>query len=118
MPDVAAAIGYRRLGDVIDTEVPNRLRMSWAKFIRSSGLGRSTIYDLRAGTRTSYESDTLARLEAALRWNPGSVERVLRGGDPDRIEDAKLARVLKGWPDLTPEVQALIADLVERSAER
>ncbi len=116
MPDVAAS-GWKRLGDLIEKEVPRR-RMTWAAFVAYSGLGKRTVYDLRAGIRTAYDPGTLARLESALWWEYGSVDKVLKGQEPDRIQDPYMARLRHAWPTLTPEVRALLADLAERSAER
>ncbi len=55
-----------------------------AHFARDSGgrLSLKTISRLEKGERGSYPESTIGAVEAIYCWAPGSVEAVLRGGDP------------------------------------
>jgi transcriptional regulator with XRE-family HTH domain len=65
-----------------------------------SGLSSGTVANLERGTRTRYQPETLAAIEAALGWAHGSVEKVLAGGRPTREQDPDLAALLAAWPHL------------------
>ena len=105
--------GWQRLARLIDTE-RGRRRMSWAALARYCGISARILYDLKAGIRESYDTETLARLESGLRWHYGSVERVLAGLEPDRIPDPDLARLLHAWPGLPAAVRRVLADVAEQ----
>jgi transcriptional regulator with XRE-family HTH domain len=78
---------WGRLGDWI---VTRRVQMGYPKqrqFVEHSGLSSRILSHLEQGNRTSYEQSTLARLEQALNWAPGSVRAVLAGGDPQPLPD-------------------------------
>jgi hypothetical protein len=47
-------------------------------FAESSGIGARTLGDIETARKDSYRPATLARLEQALQWVPGSVEALLR----------------------------------------
>lgn len=49
---------------------------------RELGLASRVLADLAAGRRTNYSPRTLALAERGARWAPGSIDRVLDGGDP------------------------------------
>ena len=90
------------------------MRLSWTRLAKKAGLSPRTLFDLRAGERTFYRADTLDRLELALDWSPGSVDRVLAGRQPQRKRDADMARIERVWPELSPEARRMVADLAER----
>jgi transcriptional regulator with XRE-family HTH domain len=78
---------WGRLGDAI---VTRRVRLGMPiqkQFVDHSQLSQRILSDLERGKRTSYEPSTLARLEQALNWAPGSVQAVLVGGDPQPLPD-------------------------------
>lgn len=87
--------------------------MSWAELARYAGIGERTLYKIRHAEQSSYDGETLSKLESALRWEPGSAQRVLEGREPRRIPDAQLARVLHAWPDLTPAAREAVAATAE-----
>jgi hypothetical protein len=103
---------WRRVAEAIDAD-RQRLRLSWAQLARAAKMSPRTLYDLRAGERTSYQAGTLDRLELALQWQPGSVERVLAGGSPRRKSDPEMARIQAVWADLPIEVRRVIAAAAE-----
>lgn len=51
-------------------------------FAEASGIKIRTLNNIENARRTGYAADTLAMLEQALGWEPGSVDTVLEGGDP------------------------------------
>ncbi len=58
------------------------------RFSRERGGGRisiKTISRLEKGERSSYPQSTVGAVETIYHWAPGSVEAVLRGGDPDPL---------------------------------
>lgn len=103
---------WQRLGRLVDSERARR-RLSWAALARYAGISPRTLYEVHKGERTSYDAETLARLESALWWQPGSVDLVLAGRRPQRIPDPDLARVQHAWPDLPPAVRRVLADVAE-----
>jgi hypothetical protein len=59
------------------------------RFSREQGGGRisvKTISRLEKGERSSYPQATVGAVETIYHWAPGSVEAVLRGGDPDPLQ--------------------------------
>jgi len=61
-----------------------------ARFARESGgegarLSVKTISRLEKGERSSYPESTLGTIEAMYQWSPGSIEAVLRGGEPNQL---------------------------------
>src|SRR5437773_2876343 len=47
-----------------------------------SGISTRVLGDIEKGRRDNYDPMTLAALEQALRWETGSVRRILDGGEP------------------------------------
>jgi hypothetical protein len=59
-----------------------------ARFVRERGGGRisvKTISRLEKGERGSYPESTIGTIEVMYQWSPGSVEVVLKGGEPNMI---------------------------------
>ncbi len=54
-----------------------------ARFVEATGMKARTMGDIETARRTSYDSTTLARLEQALQWEPGTVKQLL-GSEPLR----------------------------------
>ncbi|HEY2639054.1 MAG TPA: hypothetical protein VGI66_04120 [Streptosporangiaceae bacterium] len=62
---------------------------------RSGGvISVKTISRLEKGERASYPESTVGAAETIYQWAPGSFESVLRGGEPDPLVLAPLARKL------------------------
>lgn len=79
---------------------------------------------LEGAKRTSYRAGTLAALERALDWAPGSVERILQGGDPSprgielirKVPQESLQRLIDQVP--AEELRKLVmASLRDRESE-
>ena len=59
-----------------------------ARFARERGGGQisvKTISRLEKGERDSYPESTVGTVESMYQWAPGSVESVLRGGEPNAL---------------------------------
>jgi hypothetical protein len=94
----------------------DRIRLGYRSlpaFAAISGLGRTTLDSLEHGRKASYEPATLSRLEHALGWQHGSIQRVLDGGAPQYLEDPDLTIVMANWRHLPAEVRRGIRALVE-----
>jgi transcriptional regulator with XRE-family HTH domain len=107
-----ADTGWRRLARVLAEEAKAQ-RLSWSALARRARVSPRTLFDLRQGDRSSYEGEILDRIETALGWQPGSIERVLEGRAPTRMADPDLARIHHAWRDLPPEVRRVLADVAE-----
>jgi hypothetical protein len=57
-----------------------RTRQAFADAI--DGISLRTLGDVENGRRLGYGSNTLATLEHGLQWSPGSITKVLAGGEP------------------------------------
>jgi hypothetical protein len=81
---------WRRLGRMLERrrgELGYGFRQR-ARFARERGGGMisvKTISRLENGERASYPESTVGTVEAMYQWSPGSVERVLTGGDPNPL---------------------------------
>jgi len=79
---------WRRLGRMLERrrgELGYGFRQR-ARFARERGGGMisvKTISRLENGERASYPESTVGTVEAMYQWMPGSVERVLAGGEPN-----------------------------------
>jgi hypothetical protein len=77
-------------------------------FADDVGLHWRLLHDLERNKRSNFTDETLAAVEVAYRWKPGSIARVLAGGDPEPMTAA--AEVAR--PDPGPAVvQELWGDL-------
>jgi hypothetical protein len=78
---------WRRLGRLLERrrgELGYGFRQR-ARFARDRGGGTisvKTISRLENGERASYPESTVGAVEAMYQWSPGSIERVLTGGEP------------------------------------
>ena len=106
---VVAAKGWERLATIVGRE---RLRLGYRSlraFAAESGLSPRTLDSIEHHRKTSYDPATLSALESALGWRVGSVERVLKGLDPQPIEDKDLEVLLAAWPKLPPSARRMLA---------
>ncbi len=70
------ALGYRRREDLTAAV---------------EGVGQRTLGSIETGEKGGYHRSTLATLERALRWAPGSIQAVLDGGEPTELPGAAQA---------------------------
>jgi transcriptional regulator with XRE-family HTH domain len=104
--------GWRRLGNRVAAE---RARRRWTvdELAEAAQLSRRTIRSIESAERDRYRPTTLGKLEGALGWVDGSVDRIVEGRSPRREPDPLLARLLDGWPQLSADQQVVIVALVE-----
>lgn len=103
---------WSRLAELIRADAAN-LYPSLRAFARASGLSLRTIEALIAGERTHYRDRTIADVEVALEWEPGSVQRVLEGRKPLRLKDPMLARINRAWPQLSDRDRRLLGAVID-----
>ena len=86
--------------------------MTRDELARHGGPSRSTLHKAISGSRGLSQS-TLARLDAALGWLPGSAARVLDGGTPVSAvpQDANVRNVLRAADAIVIDCQNMLADL-------
>ena len=72
---------WERLARQVDARM-RELQLGAHDIQARGGPSIAAVSHLRNATQTAYRSGTLTRLESALDWEPGSVQRVLRGGEP------------------------------------
>lgn len=77
------------------------LGLSQADVVAAGGPGEITLRKLEHGEPGTYRARTLAALERVLKWAPGSIEEVLKGGKPTEIEEPKVASVSDWVPEVT-----------------
>jgi len=109
--------GWARLGQRVAQERGRHWR-SRSAFARAAGVSRRVLDDVEKGRRDNYSEATLAALEAALGWAPGTCLRVVQGGRVRRKVDPVLVRLLDVWVKLSPDARAMLVEIAERSAEQ
>lgn len=106
---------WDRLAELAITQRAS-LGYSIAQLSARSGLSTSTLDNIEHNRKSSYDPATLATLERALRWRDGSVERILKGMDPQPIQDPDLEAVIAAWPKLSPGARRMLAILATEGA--
>ena len=107
---------WGRLGELVTAERVRRGHRSLAAFAAASGLSSSTLDSIEHARKTSYDPSTLATLEHALGWRTGSVDRVLRGLQPEPDDDPDLTAVVDAWPRLSPGSKRMLRILATEAA--
>ena len=105
---------WRAVGEQV-TRARSRRWRTRADFAAATGLSTRVLSDLETGRRQRYAPRTLAAVEAALGWAPGTCERVAQGGRVRMEMDESLQRVLDAWPRLSPDARVLVAEMVEKA---
>lgn len=82
LADMENTADWMALGrNVVQARVSAGLRTS-KSLAERMGVSQRLVGDIENGRRASYSSSTIASLEMALDWSPGSVDAVLAGRDP------------------------------------
>jgi hypothetical protein len=79
--------GRRRLGALISRR-RNELSLSLTAAAKAAGIHRDTWTGLERAERTT-EPYIYGRFERVLGWSPGSIERILAGGDPELLSSTR-----------------------------
>ncbi|WP_184578489.1 hypothetical protein [Lipingzhangella halophila] len=69
----------RRLNALMDTR-RLELGLRWKGVVERAGITHQTLLQLRKGQAVA--DFTVSRVEQALEWAPGSIARIMEGGDP------------------------------------
>jgi hypothetical protein len=95
-PDVSCTIAdmdkrdWERLGDEVVRRRVHLGMKTREALADATRLSSRVLSDIEKGRRTSYGPGTLITVERALRWLPGSIERVLGGDQPLAHEDEEI----------------------------
>ncbi len=81
------ADNWARLAEHVITRRVDRGYKTRQAFATASGLSLRTLGDIERHDRDSYDNATLATLESALGWEPGSVQNILTGGKPRTADE-------------------------------
>lgn len=109
--------GWETLGARIYAERSRRWRTR-PEFSRETGLSTRVLVDIEKGRRSSYRPTTLSAVEAALGWTEGSCMRVVNGGQPGRIADPQLSRLIRLWPSLSRDTRTALVVTAESMARK
>lgn len=95
-------LDYGRLADAV-RDRRRELRMTQEDVRARGGPSTATLRQIERGSALDYRSGTTEPLEDAIGWRRGSVDTVLRGGDPTISLGFQLGRVIPESPaELTP----------------
>jgi hypothetical protein len=83
MPDMEES----RLGRLMDERRLN-LGLDWQDVASLAGISTKTLYNARVPGAPLPAPRTRRKIEDALRWKPGSMERAYGGGDPEALPPA------------------------------
>lgn len=80
-------------------------------FANAASLSLSTISDIEHGVDKEYGPATRDKIERALHWAPGDIERIRDGALP--TPEPELQHVINSWPQLHPQIRAAIVGMVD-----
>ena len=101
----------QRLGRLV-RERRKSLKMTQADVQEAGGPSTATLRLIEGGKHTEFRDGTGAVLEAALRWDVGSIDRVLAGGEPVDTRRPISVHMLKDDP--AEEIARTTAAALER----
>jgi transcriptional regulator with XRE-family HTH domain len=86
------------------------LGLSQADVIAAGGPSDQTLRELERGESGIYRVRTMAALERVLKWAPGAIEAILKGGQPAAYEiDEPKAALVSDWvPEVTSAGQGFL----------
>lgn len=110
--------GWQRVGQFVRTR---RLHLGYRTtqdFADVCHLSYSTINALETGRRGNFDETTIGLVEAALQWEPGSIERTLQGRRPILMHDPDLQQIIDLWPRLHPPVRSALLAAARGAADQ
>lgn len=110
-------MGWKTLGDYLVRARREGGFASRRAFAEHVGVSIRTLDNLERGARTAYKVDTIAAVEIALHWEPGSVDRVVRGGRPIPQRNPDLEELVRIWWELPDPARRMLLRLA-REAHR
>lgn len=95
----------------------NELDLLWSDVAKAGDLSLKTLYSVRTDPAAPLTARTSQRIDRGLRWEPGSVEKILGGEDPVPSGTSHMTLV----PDLPPApgdaLDSLAAELIDAEAD-
>lgn len=117
---VSASGDWNRLATLVQ-ERREELGRTQEEIAADGGPSTTTLTNVEGARAAEYRPKTLRKLEVALGWTRGSVERVLAGGDPELVDQPPASRssrvvtvTVRGVP---VEISGLYDALPAESAE-
>jgi hypothetical protein len=129
IPDHAAR---QRLAAAVKRRRGDDLHLRQEDVSGRGGPSKASLHSIENASADAYHDTTIAKLEQALLWKPGSIASIVAGGEPVPIESDAPAGVepiqviYKGWkvtvlpdPDATQEqIDATLPGILEDSYRR
>ncbi|MGW5876705.1 helix-turn-helix domain-containing protein [Nocardiopsis terrae] len=112
MPKDASPVPALRY-DLLDQAMDQRrltLGMRWRDLADHTGMSGQALRDIRRG-RSAPRELTVRQLEEALGWAPGSVHRILEGGDPELLGEVHSEAATEGGMTWWSEGDAVCYEL-------
>jgi hypothetical protein len=100
----------QRLADALNKRRGD-LNLSQPEIARQAEVSLSTVNHMATAKRANYRLVQKSRVEKVLRWQPGSIDALLAGGDATPLPtDAAVVPIRRGEiDDLPPELSAAVA---------
>lgn len=89
---------------------------TWRALAAKAGVSYETVRALKAGGRVAAASEYA--IEQALRWAPGSIQRIREGGEPAVLDDDGFDAFLQvRHPELSARQRRRAAEMLQRWLE-
>ena len=117
--------GWERVAAKVTAERVRRGYRSLAEFAKATGLSTTTVdaiehARIRVGAYADvvvFDPATIATLEHALGWEPGSIERIRKGLQPTYDDDPDLTALIDVWHKLSPGSRRMLRLLAQEAAK-
>ncbi len=104
--------GWGRVGAAVVERRRVRGFRTQADFATALGVSRRTVAALERGEHPMSD-DTVAAVERVLRWEPGSIDRILAGGAPSDDNAGELRHIAAVWPNLDERERAIVLAVID-----
>jgi transcriptional regulator with XRE-family HTH domain len=94
------------------------LRLTQTAIADRAGVSLATVNQMERRQRDDFRTVTKALIEAVLRWTPGSIDRLLEGGDATPLPEPQLTAVPSTDPSLPSELARMVEQLPAVQQER
>ncbi len=108
--------GWERVAARVTAERVRRGHRSLAEFAKAAGLSTTTVDSIEHSRKDRYDPATIATLEHALGWEPGSVDRIRQGLQPKYDDDPDLTALIDVWHKLSPGSRRILRLLAQEAA--
>lgn len=94
----------QRLGRLVRAR-RKALKLTQADVQKVDGPSTATLRLIEGGKHTDFRGGTGASLESAIQWRPGSIDKILAGGDPITVESPEVNWINFNDPEAPEERQ-------------